>query len=225
MGQQQVAYARLLGGLPGALAGQVDTAQGVVATLLVGGLAQEQVGAARGLNQALAQVGITRVGENRVALAVVAGDAQGVRVLRGVHHTEGFHAERANLHGLALGPGVVLKLGAHARVGVQAVGRRKVLVNGGGAVERNTSLGPAARIPLDGHVQTGQVDAVVRVQVRDENRVDITQVDMALQHAEGAVAHVHDDAPGAAGEVGRGEHVAAGRRDGAGEGTGTTDNR
>ena len=54
VGQQQVAYARLLGGLSGALAGQVDTAQGVVATLLVGGLAQEQVGAARGLNQALA---------------------------------------------------------------------------------------------------------------------------------------------------------------------------
>ena len=146
-----------------------------------------------------------------MALAVVAGDAQRVRVLRGVHHAERLHAERANLHGLALGPGVVFKLGAHARIRVQAVSRRKVLVNRGGTVQRNTALGPAARIPLDRHVQTGQVDAVVRVQVRNQDRVDIAQIDMALEHAEGAVAHVHDDAPGSTREVRGGEHVATSR--------------
>ena len=131
-----------------------------------------------------------------MALAVVAGDTQGVRVLRGVNHTERLHTEGPYLHGLALSPGVVLEFGAHARVRVQAVSRRKVLVNCGGTVQRNTALRPAARIPLDRHVQTGQVNAVVRVQVRNQNRVDIAQIDMVLEHAEGAVAHVHDDAPG-----------------------------
>ena len=119
-----------------------------------------------------------------MTLAVIADDAQRVRILRGVNHTERLHAERPNLHGLALSPGVVLELGAHARIRVQAVSRRKVLVNRGGTVQRNAALGPAARIPLDRHVQTGQVDAVVRVQVRNQNRVDIAQVDMALEHAE-----------------------------------------
>ena len=189
----------------------MNTAQGVIAALLVGCLAEEQVSAASSLNQALAQVGITRVGENRVAFAVVAGDTQGVRVLRGVNHAERLHAEGANLYRLTLGPGVVLKLGAHARIRVQAVSRRKVLVNRGGTVQRNAALGPAARIPLDRHVQTGQVDAVVRVQVRNQNRVDITQVNMTLEHAEGAVAHVHDDAPGSTREVRGGEHVATSR--------------
>ena len=184
VGQQQVTHARLRGGLAGAFAGQVNTAQSVVATLLVGCLAEEQVSAACSLDQTLAQVGIARVREHGVALAVVAGDAQRVRVLRGVNHAERLHAEGTNLHGLALSPGVVLKLGAHARLRVQAVSRRKVLVNRGGTVQRNAALGPAARIPLDRHVQTGQVDAVVRVQVRNQNRVDITQVDMALEHAE-----------------------------------------
>ena len=189
----------------------MNTAQGVVATFLVCCLAEEQVSAARSLDQALAQVGIARVREHGVTLAVIAGDAQRVRVLRGVNHTERLHAEGTNLHGLTLSPGVVLELGAHARIRVQAVSRRKVLVNRGGTVQRNAALGPAARIPLDRHVQTGQVDAVVRVQVRNQNRVDIAQVDMALEHAEGAVAHVHDDAPGSTREVSGGEHVATSR--------------
>ena len=162
----------------------MNAAQGVIAALLVCRLTEEQVSAASSLNQALAQVGIARVREHGVTLAVVAGDTQGVRVLRGVNHTERLHAEGPDLHGLALGPSVVLKLGAHARIRVQAVSRRKVLINRGGTVQRNAVLGPAARIPLDRHVQTGQVDAVVRVQVRNQNRVNIAQVDMALEHAE-----------------------------------------
>ena len=211
MGQQQVTHARLRGSLAGTLTCQVNTAQGVIAALLVCCLAEEQISAASSLNQALAQVGIARVREHGVALAVVAGDTQGVRVLRGVNHTERLHAEGTNLHRLALSPGVVLELGAHARLRVQAVSRRKILVNRGGTVQRNAALGPAARIPLDRHVQTGQVDAVVGVQVRNQNRVDITQVNMTLEHAEGAVAHVHDDAPGSTREVRGGEHVATSR--------------
>ena len=184
MGQQQVTHARLRGCLAGTLAGQVNAAQGVIATLLICRLAEEQVSAASSLNQALAQVGIARVREHGVALTVIAGDTQGVRVLRGVNHAERLHAEGPDLHGLTLSPGVVLELGAHARIRVQAVSRRKVLVNRGGTVQRNATLGPAARIPLDRHVQTGQVDAVVRVQVRNQDRVNIAQVNMALEHAE-----------------------------------------
>ncbi len=44
-------------------------------------------------------------------------------------------------------------------------------------------------------VQPAEVEAVVGVQVGQEDRVERERVDMALEHPERAVPHIEEDAP------------------------------
>jgi hypothetical protein len=58
------------------------------------------------------------------------------------------------------------------------------------------------------HVVPGEVEAVVRVQVTEQDRVDGERVDVAVQPTERAAAEVQHDPPGSAVQVGL-EQVAA----------------
>ena len=92
-----------------------------------------------------------------------------------------------------------------------------------GAPHRDPGLG-AVGVVLAHDVVAAQVEAVVGVQVAEEDGVDGQRVDYALQRPEGTRAEVEQHPPGA--PVGLGlEQVAARRRVGPGVGAGAADHR
>jgi len=69
---------------------------------------------------------------------------------------------------------MIFKLSTHARVWVKPVRCRKIFVNGSRSVERNPTFGPASGIPFHGNMQTGEVNAVVRVKMRYQDSVNLS---------------------------------------------------
>ena len=61
-----------------------------------------------------------------------------------------------------------------------------------GAVDRDR-VGAALAVPVVAHDEVrAHVDAVVGVEVAEEDGIEVVETDMALQLAEGAVAHVEE---------------------------------
>ena len=112
----------------------------------------------------------------------------------------------------------------HALLQRQPVGGGHPVGGGGRAVHQHPLPVPAVGIPADGHVHAAQIHAVVRVQVGDEDRVQVLDVHVALQHAQRPGAQVQQDLPVAC-PVERRDQIAGGGRSRAGEGAGAANDR
>ncbi len=191
----------------------------VVLAVAEGRLAQEQVGPRGEALERLAGPGVPAVGDR----PSVGGHPERERV-DGVDHRRGLDAERADLDdGLV---GAEVELLGHPRVEGQVVGARHPPGGVRRPPHRDPRLRPG-RVVLAHHVVAAQVEAVVRVQVTEEDGVDGERVGVPVELSERAVAEVDEDAPGpgparAVGSLGL-EEVAAGAGVGSGVGARAAD--
>ena len=110
-----------------------------------------------------------------------------------MHHRHGFDRERTDLDRLAVD--VEVELLGHPRLRRQPVRRREPLRRTGRPPHRKPRL-RSARVVAAQHVIAAEVQAVVGVQVGQEDRVHLQRVDVAVECAERAVAEVEQDPPG-----------------------------
>jgi hypothetical protein len=189
VGQEQPAGVGGGGGGAGPLTGQVHAVDRVVAALVEGCFAKEDIAVAGGLLQSAAGVGVSGIGQGvQRRAAVRAGavrlDPQRVGLVRWMPHRVGRDGERSDADRLAAVPAHELKVLVHPRIRGQAV-RGGHPVRG---VLRSPDLDPvtvpSGRVPVHRHVQAAQIHAVVRMKVRQEDGVDVAQVHVALQRAQ-----------------------------------------
>ena len=192
MRQHHARGARTGRGLPHLRTGQVQRRR-VVGRADERRLGQQQVGLLRDRVEPRTRAGVAAVGQHPVTDL----HAEGVgldRVVDGVRR----HRERPDLDRVLLRTQPVEhELLAHARLLGQVVGPRQTPRCAPRPPHRQRLL-LAGGVVLAQHVVAGHVDAVVGVQVREEHRVDVEGVDVAVQRSQRAVAEVHQDVPGAA---------------------------
>ncbi len=151
-------------------------------------LEQRDIGVAREVHEAVGGPGVPGIGQN----AATSLDADAVCLHR-MDHPGGADREGTDRELRFHVPD--LELPGHGLIPAQPVGSNQSTPGIGRAPHGD---GPhAAGGPIaQGDVVGAQVDEVIDVQVADEHRVDVVDVDEAGQRAERAIAHVQQD-PGA----------------------------
>jgi hypothetical protein len=186
VGEQQALRSGPGGVLAGLPAGQVDV-RGVLRPVGPAGLAQQHVAAARQLDQRVALAGVTGV-DQRAAAGLEAQRVALDRVV-GAHRR---HRERPD--GELAGGDLAEVVHVEQPVGGRRLeGVADALGRACGAVDRQPRR-HAVGVVAAGVGVGDEVDAVVGVQVADVDRVDVQQVDRALQRAERSRAQVDDQA-------------------------------